>query len=195
MMQKALTKLNFFVILRKAWSESKAKRSLFQYEADLIDVRFIASENNGYKYILTLVDCFSKKACAIPIQDQTCFFVLEALERAFSFLTKKSVQFGSTITNQLLLTTEISTLFSALRINKCACCKISTVEKFNRKLRLLLTQHFTASESLKYVDDLFSIISAYNNTVHSDFKKKYTPNEVHAFYLICNPKKKCQNLK
>ena len=39
-----------------------------QWQADLVDMRAIADENDGARYILTVVDVFSKFAWAVPIK-------------------------------------------------------------------------------------------------------------------------------
>ena len=39
------------------------------WAADLADMQQFAEENDGYKYLLTVIDCFSRFAWAIPIKD------------------------------------------------------------------------------------------------------------------------------
>ena len=53
-----------------------------QWQADLADMSSLAKENDGFRYLLTVVDCFSKFGWAIPIRrkDNT------ALVEAFTFL-------------------------------------------------------------------------------------------------------------
>jgi len=37
-----------------------------QWQADLADLQDLTKENDGYRYLLTVIDCFSKFAWAIP---------------------------------------------------------------------------------------------------------------------------------
>ena len=38
-------------------------------------------QNNGYKFILTVIDCFSKYAFALPLENKSGFVVKNALQR------------------------------------------------------------------------------------------------------------------
>jgi hypothetical protein len=40
------------------------------YQADLIEVRQHSKQNKGYNYILTVINCFTKVADALPIKDK-----------------------------------------------------------------------------------------------------------------------------
>jgi len=53
------------------------------FQADLVDMQKFRGENDGYKYILTIIDCFTKYACAIPIKTKNSRDVKEALKTAF----------------------------------------------------------------------------------------------------------------
>ena len=41
------------------------------WQADLVEMQPYSRENKGYKYLLTVIDIFSKFAWAIPIQNKT----------------------------------------------------------------------------------------------------------------------------
>src|SRR5215468_11628681 len=49
-------------------------------QADLVEMIPYSKENKGYKYLLTLIDCFSKKAYAAPVKDKTAKNVKSAME-------------------------------------------------------------------------------------------------------------------
>ena len=51
-----------------------------QWQADLADMQSLASSNSGYKYILTVIDIFSKFAWAIPIQKKSAKEMVTAFE-------------------------------------------------------------------------------------------------------------------
>ena len=53
------------------------------FQADLIDLTKISPENNGYNFILTVIDVFSKYAWAIPLKDKTALSVLTAFKTIF----------------------------------------------------------------------------------------------------------------
>src|SRR5215468_8849173 len=49
-------------------------------QADLVEMIPYAKVNNGYKYMLTMIDCFSKKAYAAPLKDKTAKHVRDAMD-------------------------------------------------------------------------------------------------------------------
>lgn len=51
-----------------------------QLQADLMDVRSYASANDGYSFILTVLDCFARKAWAVPLKSKADVAVSEALD-------------------------------------------------------------------------------------------------------------------
>ncbi len=48
-------------------------------QADLIDMQSLADDNDGIRYILTLIDVFSKKAFAYPLKNKGSIEVVDAL--------------------------------------------------------------------------------------------------------------------
>jgi hypothetical protein len=56
------------------------------FQADLADMQNLSRYNDGYRFILTCVDVFSKRAFAIPLKDKRGPSVAEAFEK---YLVKK----------------------------------------------------------------------------------------------------------
>ena len=54
-----------------------------QFQADLIDMQVWSSSNDGYRYILLAVDCFSQFAYARSLKTKHGILVTEALESIF----------------------------------------------------------------------------------------------------------------
>ena len=51
------------------------------WSADLVDMQAFSSFNKGFKYILTVIDVFSKYAWAVPIKDKSAASVTKAFEK------------------------------------------------------------------------------------------------------------------
>lgn len=51
--------------------------------ADLVEMIPYADENLNFKYLLTVIDCFSKKAFVKPIKNKTGDAVARAMEKIF----------------------------------------------------------------------------------------------------------------
>ena len=147
----------------------------YQYQIDLSDMQSICKENDGYLYILTCIDVFSKVAWAIPIKNKTG----DEIIRAFSMVNKKpriiqsdeGKEFLNKKFQNYLEKNNIRFFTSKNRDIKCAI-----VERFNRTLKTKIWKYFSHSRKYRYIDVLQSIIKSYNKTYHSSIKMK--PEEV-----------------
>lgn len=69
------------------------------YQADLVDMSQFSKLNKGHKYIMTIINCFSKFALAIPLKSKSKNEVATALRKVFSkhkmkhFQTDKGTEF------------------------------------------------------------------------------------------------------
>ena len=52
-----------------------------QWQMDLVDMQKLSKWNKGYKYLLTVIDVFSKVAWAEPIKSKSTKEIIPALER------------------------------------------------------------------------------------------------------------------
>lgn len=58
------------------------------YQADLVEMIPYSKENNNYKYLLTMIDTFSKRAWAYPLKTKSGVEIGKTLERLFSSMKK-----------------------------------------------------------------------------------------------------------
>ena len=58
----------------------------YQYQVDLVDYSKLKRDNSGYTFVLSIIDCFSRLAFAIPIKRKTGEEVAAALRRAFDHM-------------------------------------------------------------------------------------------------------------
>ena len=137
------------------------------YQADLADLSNISRYNDGFKYLLTCIDVFSKKAWAIPLRTKTAREVAEAFEKILrdgkcnmSQSDKGSEFVGSTFQNMLkkhgikFYTSENEDI------------KAAVVERFNRTLKTKMYKYFTFKNTRRYIDVLQDLIDSYNSTYH-----------------------------
>jgi transposase InsO family protein len=69
---------------------AKGIQDLFQ--ADLADLQHLSRNNDGYRFILTCIDVFSKRAFAIPLKDKRGTSVADAFEKIFAEATPVMIQ-------------------------------------------------------------------------------------------------------
>ena len=139
-----------------------------QLQADLIDVKSHAKENDDYKYLLTIIDVFSKQAWAIPIKTKSATNVSQALEPVLKDINPKQLQ---TDKGKEFLNPEVRNVLSQTETNHFTTenenIKASIVERWNRTLRNALHRYFTKTGRERYIDILADLVDAYNNRPHS----------------------------
>ena len=154
-----------------------AERPLENFQADLIDLQEFSSQNDGFNYLLTIIDVFSKKAWAIPIKNKTKFSVATAFEKVlknfcpFKLQTDKGKEFDNEIFRNLMKEYNINHFFAKNKEIKCAI-----VERFNRTLKEKMFAYFTLTGKRRFINKIEELIEAYNNSVHRTIKM--APNQV-----------------
>ena len=140
------------------------------FGADLVDMRALSKQNSNHKYILMVIDVFSKYGWAEPLKFKTGVAVKIALEKIFKEQIPKKIwaDKGTEFYNQTvksLLTKHNIDLYSTENEEKC-----SVIERWNRTIKTKLWKYFTANGTHKYVDILQPLIDKYNNTKHRSIK-------------------------
>ena len=162
------------------------KSSKIQYQTDLMDVSNISDYNDGYKFILVMIDVFSKKGFAVPLKNKTGFAVSKALDKIFKTEPARFLQSdnGREYYNYQVLNVlkkyKIK-LFSTQNMTM----KATICERWIRTLREKLSKYFTFSGGYNYTKVLDDIVQGYNESVHRS--TKFKPNDV-----ANNPLKKVQ---
>ena len=58
-------------------------KGIDQFQADLVEMREYSKEDDNYNYLLTVIDCFSKYAWAIPIKNKTAEEIIKSFDYIF----------------------------------------------------------------------------------------------------------------
>ena len=140
------------------------------WSADLDDLQEWKADNDGYKYILTVIDIFSKIAWAKPLRSKTGKEVYQNLKQIIKENGKKPanlwVDEGKEFYNKDVKKLKIK-LYSTYSKNKA-----SIIERFNRTLKTKMWKKFTELQTRRWVDILPHLINDYNNTVHRTINMK-----------------------
>ena len=144
------------------------------WEADLMDMRSLKSYNDGYSYVLTVIDAVSKYGWAEPTKDKTSRNVSDAFERILSrsngrkpvcLQTDKGKEFIGDVMQRNLANHGIT-----YRVARSPDTKAAIVERFIRTIKERTWRYFTHKNTRRYVDVLQKIVDAYNHTKHSATK-------------------------
>lgn len=146
------------------------------FQADLIVLDKLGRQNQGYKYLLTIIDLLSRFAFIYPLKTKTGKEVSEAFDRQFTLQPCKYLQvdagkeFYNSFVKRICEKHNVS-MFST-HSNK----KAAVVERFNQTIMRRIQRYLTHNKTKKYINVLQNLLSTYNNTFHSTIKMK--PSEV-----------------
>lgn len=139
-----------------------------QWQIDLMDMSWVSQYNDGYRYLLNVIDCFSKFAWSRPIRKKTGLEVVQALENIFSkqrvpekLQSDQGKEFANSDFKALMIRKKINHFFATDGVIKCAI-----VERFNGTLRARIYRYLHHVNTGKYIDVLEEIIESYNKSFH-----------------------------
>jgi len=116
------------------------------YQADLVDLSSIANYNNSYRYLLTCIDIFTRRAWAIPLRSKSGSEVTAAFRKILAspnrrprtLQTDKGTEFLNA-TFQCMLANNDNHWYNTENED----IKASIVARFNRTLKMKMSCYFT----------------------------------------------------
>ena len=143
------------------------------WSSDLLDMNDYGTKNNkGYRYILVVIDSFSKFGWTIPLKNKYA----QSITDAFSQIIKKSrrkpnlletddgKEYVNKIFNEFLNNNKIK------RYSRYTDKGAVFAERFNRTIRNLLKKPIFLAGNADWVSELSFITMQYNNTIHHSIK-------------------------
>jgi hypothetical protein len=164
-------------------SYSHFKRN--QWQIDLVDIQELAQANDDIKYLLTVIDTFTRFAWARLLKNKRGDTVLEAFksiveiagkpksiscDRGTEFHNEKFKKYC--VENEIFLYTPDSSIHGAY------------IERFNRTLQSLIYKYMTENETHRFIDKINpdgSLINVFAQLMHTYNNRKHrmigtTPN-------------------
>lgn len=141
-----------------------------QWQSDLVEMIPYAQENNNFKYLLTVIDCFSKYGWIIPLKNKTGEETTKAFENLFKVRKPQKIQ---TDNGKEYYNSKLSKLFKDMNINHFSTTsdkKASICERFNRTIKEKMWKIFTQNNNHKWIDILDKLTENYNNSLHRSIK-------------------------
>ena len=140
-----------------------------QYQIDLADLSKYAEQNDGVRYLLVAIDCFSKKACVQPLITKEELPVKNALEKVFKELGvphkiqfDKGTEFWNSTVQKYLRQKQVEMFTSENDDIKCCMA-----ERLIRTLKSRIFRFFRFRLATRYIDKLQDFVYSYNHSVHS----------------------------
>ena len=143
---------------------------------DLADMRLLSKFNKGFRFLLCVIDIFSKYAWVIPLKDKKGISIVNA----FQIILKESSckpnkiwvdiesEFYNSSFKKWLKDNDIE-MYSTNNEGKSVIA-----ERFIRTLKNKIYKYMTSISTSKnvYIDKLDDIVKKYNNTYHKSIKMK-----------------------
>lgn len=146
-----------------------------QWQADLADMQALSRYNSGVKYLLTVIDVFSKYAWVVPVKSKSAKDMLAAFKvllvrsaprKPIRLQTDKGKEFFNSSVKTFL--TKYGIEHFATHSDK----KAAVVERFNRTLKSRIWRYFTSKQIHKYIDVLQDFVDSYNHSFHRSIKMR-----------------------
>lgn len=140
------------------------------WEMDLIDMQKFSRNNNGNRFILAVIDCFSKFVWCVPIKRKTPDEIVKAFDHIFSKTSRRPVKIQSDKGREFV-NKNVKSYFACKDISffttRDPAIKAAICERFIRTIKGIIYKYFTHTSSTRYNDVLDSLVFLYNNRLHS----------------------------
>jgi hypothetical protein len=143
------------------------------WACDLVDMTAVNSDK-GYRYILNIVDCFTKYAWSIPLKRKTADELISAFTQLFQTCKPEKLWWDE---ETGIWGNKFTTFLSNHNVSLYATGSeigVSIVERFNRTIKTWMWKEFTKNGNKKWIELLPMLINKYNSKVHSSIRM--TPN-------------------
>lgn len=154
-------------VRNKTW----VPHQMFQFQADLADMRSLEKSNYGYKYILTVIDVLSRYGWGIAIKSKKPSEIVKSFRKIFAeqkplyLQTDRGKEFVNNIVKDYLNKNGVSFFTTRNQTTKCAL-----VERFNRTLKNKIFRLMTSKNTKRWITELPEIVISYNNSIHRSIK-------------------------
>ena len=165
-----------------------------QFDADLADYQTLGKNNNGYRYLLMVIDIFSRYIWVEPIKSKHTDRVIEAFERIFRqgyiprrLRTDAGGEFTAKIMKPFHKHYNITHVISLNEV------KANYAERAIKTIKSKLGRYMTLHHTIRYIDVLQDIVYSYNATHHKSIgmppDEVTTENEESVWWHQYLPKK------
>jgi len=144
------------------------------WQADLVSMIPYSKFNKGYKYMLVVINVFSKFVWVEPIKNKAATSVTSAMKNIL-LKSKSNPTYLQTDKGTEFFNKDFQTLMQKYNIKHYSTysnLKASVVERVNRTIKNLMWKKFSLRGNYKWIDIIDEIVEKYNNTTHSTINEK-----------------------
>ena len=142
--------------------------------ADLADMQLISKFKKGFRFLLSVIDIFSKYAWVVPLKDKKSVSIVNAFQKILDDLNRKPnkiwVDKRSEFYNnsfKIWLKDNDTEMYSIHNEGK-----LVVAERVIRTLKTKIYKYMTPVSKNVYLDKLDDLVGEYNNTYHRTIRTK-----------------------
>ena len=170
------------------------------WSMDLLDmIDYGVKNNRGYRYILVVIDNFSKFGWGVPLKNKYAQTIVDEVSKIIDSSKRKpnlvETDGGKEFVNRVF--NDFLKLKGIVRYSRYSDKGAVFAERFNRTIRNLLKKPVFVKGDANWVDELPSVLKKYNTSIHSS--TKMTPiagskpeNEVEIFRNLQDRRKRIE---
>lgn len=143
------------------------------WQADLVDMSAYSSENQNFRFLLTVIDTFTKYAWSVPIKRKSAAEVVDAMQSIFhhgripkNLQTDDGKEFFNKSFQKLMKIYDIN------HYSSYSPLKASIVERYNKTLKNMMWKEFSMNGNYRWISMLDKLTEKYNNTKHRTIKMR-----------------------
>ena len=147
-----------------------------QFEADLaaMDKESFVKQNDGIKFLLVVIDVFSRFLWVRALKDKSASTVTKAFDDIFKdskrlprrLRTDRGTEFTSAETRSFFKRKRVHQIFTANEL------QANFAERVIKTLKNKIFRYLDTQKSLRYIDVLQDLVKSYNNTWHTGILSK-----------------------
>lgn len=143
------------------------------WQGDLAEYQKFAKFNKGFKFILVVIDCFSKFLWTVPLKDKSAQSVKDGMQLILR--GKRQPKNFQTDNGKEFYNKQFKDLMNKHNINHYSTfstIKASMAERVIRTLKMMLSKEFTRNSNVKWLHILDKITQTYNQSKHRTINMK-----------------------
>ena len=141
---------------------------------DLADMQLISRFNKGFRFLLCVINIFSKYAWVVPLKDKKVISIVNAFQKILyksgrkpnKIWVDKGIEFQNNSFKKWFKDSDIEIY---LIHNEG---KYVVAERFIKTLKTKIYKYMTSVSKNVYIDKLDAIVDEYNNAYHRTIKMK-----------------------
>ncbi|MCG8432149.1 MAG: transposase family protein, partial [Candidatus Omnitrophica bacterium] len=139
-----------------------------QWQGDLMDLSRLASENDGFKFALLVVDVYSRHVWTAPMKNKTGTETVRALKKILDSTTRQMQIFISDAGKEFL-NGSLQAFLKSKGIRHVTMrneTKAMYAERAIKTIKTKLFKYMTQEGKFRWIDVLADVTKAYNHTQH-----------------------------